>query len=185
MNHKWKTASLQDLVRYNRYLLLSVVILSGVCLMLSIATLAKEDKWVIFPSNDIKNSMEISSTKLYPSYLKEWARDIAGEIFTTSPDEVVAQHARIRAISSSNKQLDNFFAKQLAFVQGNNATSVFFTKKLQTAENGVIVTGTLHYWFTEVGEKISLEKSYLISYAVGNHGLVFLKNIEEVSIEKE
>ena len=63
--------------------------------------------------------------------------------------------------------------------------SVFFTKKLQTAENGVIVTGTLHYWFTEAGEKISLEKSYLISYAVGNHGLVFLKNIEEVSIEKE
>ena len=101
MNHKWKNAALQDLIKYNRYLLLILVILSFLCLILGIGLLNKEDKWIVFPSNNINNKMEISSTKLYASYLKPWAIDIAKEVFTTSPDEVEEQHARIMTISSS------------------------------------------------------------------------------------
>jgi len=185
MNHKWKIASLQDLIKYNRYLLLSLVISSFVCLILAIGLLNKEDKWVVFPSNNINNKMEISSTKLYASYLKPWAIDIAKEVFTTSPDEVEAQHARIMTISSSNKQLDAFFAKQLAFVKGNNASSVFYPKEIQLVENGVVVHGTLHYWFAGSDKKISLAKRYLISYKKASMGSILLKNIEEKPLEKK
>ncbi len=185
MNHKWKNAALQDLIKYNRYLLLILVILSFLCLILGIGLLNKEDKWIVFPSNNINNKMEISSTKLYASYLKPWAIDIAKEVFTTSPDEVEEQHARIMTISSSNKKLDSFFAKQLAFVKGNNASSVFYPKEIKLAESGVIVNGTLHYWFAGSNKKISLAKSYLISYKTATKGSILLKNIEEKPLEKK
>ena len=183
MNHQWKTASLQGVMKYNKFLLAAVVILSVLSLILSIALLNKEEKWVIFPSDNIDNKMEISNTKLYPSYLQPWAKSIARGVFTTSPDEVVDQHMEIRKISSSNNELSKFFAKQLAFVQGNNASSVFYAKETKLVSGGVLVTGTLHYWFTGSSEKIALEKSYLISYREAAKGLILLKNIEEQNIE--
>lgn len=183
MNHRWKTASLQDVIKYNQYLLLAVVTLSILSLLLCFALLNREEKWVIYPSNNIDNRMEISTTKLYPSYLKPWAKNIAREVFTTSPEEVVDQHARIMTIASSNKELNSFFARQLAFVQGNNASSVFYIKEARPVDGGVIVCGTLHYWFAGSDEKIALEKSYLISYKATGNGLVLLKNIEEVAID--
>jgi hypothetical protein len=104
-------------------------------------------------------------------------------VFTTSPDEVVDQHMEIRKISSSNNELSKFFAKQLAFVQGNNASSVFYAKEAKLVSGGVLVTGTLHYWFAGSPQKIALEKSYLISYREAAKGLILLKNIEEQNIE--
>ena len=109
----------------------------------------------------------------------------SSDLFTTSPDEVEAQHARIMTISSSNKQLDAFFAKQLAFVKGNNASSVFYPKEIQLVENGVVVHGTLHYWFAGSDKKISLAKRYLISYKKASMGSILLKNIEEKPLEKK
>ena len=181
MDHQWKTQSLQDVVKYNKYLLLSVVALSILSLILAFALIGKEEKWVLIPSDNIDNKMEVSNTKLYPSYLKPWARSIAKEIFTTSPEEVADQLAEIRKISSSNKELLKFFADQLAFVKSNNASSVFYVKEAKLTKDGVIIQGTLHYWFVGSEQKIALEKSYLISYKETLRGLILLNNIEELS----
>ena len=179
MNHKWKISSLQSITELNKWLLVCMVSLSIICLMLVATVLNKEERWVILPSNDIDNKMEISNQKLYPSYLKSWAIHIVKEVFTTSPEEVVNQHAQIRRISTTNKELTKFFATQLAFVQGNNASSVFYLKSASPISGGVKVTGTLHYWFGGSNEKIALEKSYIVSYKEAARGLILLSNIEE------
>ncbi|MDG1437085.1 MAG: TraE/TraK family type IV conjugative transfer system protein [Rickettsiaceae bacterium] len=179
MNHQWKTSSLQEVVKYNKYLLLSVVVLSVLSLILALSLVDKEEKWVLIPSDNIENKMEVSNTKLYPSYLKPWARSIARAMFTTSPEEVEEQHAEIRKISSSNKELLKFFAEQLAFIKSNNASSVFYVKEAKLAKDGVIIKGTLHYWFAGSEKKVALEKSYLISYRETSRGLILLNNIED------
>ncbi len=179
MNHKWKTASLQTLIKYNQWLLVSLVFLSLLSLLLGIAMINKEERWILIPMTDIDRRMEVSNNQLYPSYLKNWAIHVAKEVFTTSPAEVVNQHAEIRKISITNKELSKFFAEQLQFVQGNNASSVFFIKGAVPDGGGIKVTGTLHYWFAGSLEKIALEKSYLISYKEVNKGLILLSNIEE------
>lgn len=184
MNHKWKIESLKDVVKYNGYLLTAVVLLSVVCLLLSFALIDKEEKWVAIPMNDIDNKMEVSNTKLYPSYLKSWAVYIAKELFTTSPEEIEKQHAEIQKISASSKELKSFFTKQLAFVQGNRASSVFYVKSTKLVQGGVLVTGTFNYWFAGSEHKVALEKSYLLSYRQAARGLILLDNVEEVDIEK-
>lgn len=179
MNHKWKSASLQNLVKYNQWLLVSLVFLSFLSLMLGIAMINKEDRWVLIPMSDIDRRMEVSNNHLYPSYLKNWAIHVAKEMFTTSPSEVINQHAEIRKISITSKELTKFFADQLQFVQGNNASSVFFIKTAIPEGVGIKVSGTLHYWFEGSPQKIALEKSYLISYKEVSKGLILLSNIEE------
>lgn len=180
MNHTWKTASLQSLVQYNKWLLISVACLSLLSLLLTIAIINKEERWVLIPCHDIDRKMEISNQGLYPSYLKNWAIYVAKEVFTTSPSEVLNQHSLIRKISASNSApLDKFFAEQLLFIQGNNASSVFFVKAAVPVKGAVRVSGTFHYWFGESLEKIALEKSYIISYKEAARGLVLLTNIEE------
>lgn len=179
MNHQWKAASLQTLIKYNQWLLVSLVLLSVLSLSLGIAMINKEERWVLIPMTDIDRRMEVSNNQLYPSYLKNWAIHVAKEMFTTSPAEVVSQHAEIRKISITNKELSKFFAEQFQFIQGSNASSVFFVKAAVPFEGGIKVTGTLHYWFTNSPEKIALEKSYLISYKEVGKGLILLSNIEE------
>lgn len=185
MNYQWKNQSLQEVIKYNKHLLVSVVALSILSLVLSFALVNKEDKWVLIPTNDISNRIEISNTKLYPSYLKSWAKNVARDVFTTSPEEVIEQHTQIRKISSSNKQLSNFFNKQLDFVQGNNASSVFFVKEAKLGNNAVLVNGTLHYWFAGSNQKITLEKHYLVSYRQAERGLILLTNIEEQTLSSK
>jgi conjugal transfer pilus assembly protein TraE len=179
MNHQWKNSSLQDLVKYNKWLLACLVTVSFLALILGITVVNKEDRWVIIASNDIDNRVEISNKELYPSYLKSWAIDIARKIFITSPEEVVNQHAEIRKIAASTKELSQFFTDQLQFVKGNNASSVFYAKSAVPVRGAVIVRGTLHYWFGDSPEKIALEKSYIISYKKAARGLILLSNIEE------
>ena len=175
----WKSASLQNLVKYNKWLLISLMCLSVLTLVLGIAVTNKEEKWLLIPMSDIDHRMEVSNKHLYPSYLKDWAVHVAKVMFTTSPDEVVNQHAEIRKISTTNKELSKFFAEQLQFVQGNRASSVFYIKAAIPFEGGVKVSGTLHYWFNASDQKIALEKSYLISYKAASKGLILLSNIEE------
>ena len=179
MNHKWKTASLESLIQYNKWLLCSLVILSSLCLILGFAVLNKEEKWVLIPCNDIDNKMDITRNQLSPSYLRNWAIYVAKEVFTTSPIEVENQLAGIRRISSDTKELSKFFYQQLEFIKGSNATSVFFVKKVVSIDKGVRVTGTLSYWFGESEKKIALEKSYIISYQNAAKGLILLSNIED------
>ncbi len=179
MNHQWKKASLSEVVRYNKILLVSVAALSITCLVLAFASFAREDRWVIIPANDIDKRMQVSNKGLYPSYLKEWAKYIAKEVFTTSPSEVENQHSEIRKISSSTKELKNFFDKQLGFVKSNGASSVFYVKAAKPINGAVLVQGTLHYWFAESNQKVAAEKVYKISYKETERGLILLSNIEE------
>ncbi|MDC0864376.1 TraE/TraK family type IV conjugative transfer system protein [Rickettsiaceae bacterium] len=179
MNHKWKTSSLSEVMRYNKWLLAAVVLLSLLCLMLGYACTSREEKRILIPCNDTDRRMEVSNQKLYPSYLQNWASYIARELFTTSPEDVEAQHAGIRKISDGSSELTKFFSNQLSFIQGNRASSVFFIKDANSIPGGARVNGTLHYWFGDSGEKISLEKSYLIFYKEGIRGLVLLTKIEE------
>jgi hypothetical protein len=184
MNHKWKLQGLSDVIKYNKYLLVALLCSSVVTLCLSYALIGKEERFVVIPMNDTSQRIEVSNTRLYPSYLKPWASYIAKEIFTTSPESVIEQHAQIRKVSDSNKKLEKFFAKQLKFVQGSDASSVFYVKNMKMVSGGVVVRGTLHYWFGgNASEKLALEKSYLISYREEARGLILLENIEEIDGE--
>lgn len=50
MNHWFKQQSIQELVRYNKYLLISTAIISVLALLLGIALINKEERWLLIPA---------------------------------------------------------------------------------------------------------------------------------------
>lgn len=186
MRHFWKKQSLEEVVRYNKGLLMIVLVLSALSLVLAISLTQKEEKWILVPALDIDRKFEVTNKNFHESYLKEWARSVVREMFTTSPHEIDSHVADIRRYSSSNKDLDNFFQSQMSFIKGSNVSSVFYFKSAVPVGNTQVeVTGTFHYWFADSQEKIAEEKSYLISYKRTARGLILLTNIEEMKKTKD
>ncbi len=180
MDHLFKSESVKKLVQYNKALLLSLLLALSIIFLLSVMLTSKEERWVLIPAIDVDRKMNLTNKFYHSSYLKEWARFVAKEIFTTSPDEVERQIASIQRISSNTKDLENFFSKQLQFVKGSRVSSVFYFKEAEETPSGIIVYGTIHYWFGDSNVNIAQEKRYLISYKVTSNGLLLLTNVKEI-----
>ncbi|EER21711.1 conjugative transfer protein TraE [Rickettsia endosymbiont of Ixodes scapularis] len=51
-------------------------------------------------------------------------------------------------------------------------------KKTKLTEQGVIISGTFRYWFSE-NKHISADKTYLLTYKLGVNRLLLLTGIKE------
>lgn len=182
MKHSIKAASIQELVKYNKYLLIICLILSISTLISVIALISKEERWVLVPALETERKMSISSQGYHETYLSEWATFVMKNLFTTSPMEVERQVADLRVVSSATTSLDQFFKDHVRYVQGSQISSVFFPKKIEILDQTIRVTGTFRYWFGEDQKDVALEKSYLLSYKLGRRALLLLTNVTE---EKE
>ncbi len=184
MDHFFKSTSIKKIVQYNKLLLASLLLSLSAVLVLTLMVTNKEERWLLIPAIDVDRKMNITNRFYHSNYLCEWARFTVKEIFTTSPDEFDRQIASIRRISSSNKDLEDFFDKQSHFVKGNRVSSVFYFKEAEQVTSGILVHGTIHYWFGDSDINIAQEKCYLVSYKVTNNGLLLLTNIKEIHKKK-
>jgi len=180
MDHFFKSASITKLVQYNKLLLASLLLSLASLVILALLLTNKEERWLLIPAIDVDRKMNITNRFYHSNYLKEWARFVAKEIFTTSPDEFDRQIASIRRISSNNKDLESFFKKQSQFVKGSRVSSVFYFKEAGQVPSGIIIYGTIHYWFGNSNINIAQEKRYLVSYKVTSNGLLLLTNVKEI-----
>lgn len=179
MNHLFKKQSIQELVRYNKYLLSITVLLALTTLIAVIALSTKEEQWLLVPAIEPERRMSVSTNTYHETYLKEWAEYVMKELFYTSPEVVEKQIAGIKVISSDTKQLEDFFNEHLRFVQGSNVSSTFFRKVIKVEEGKVYVSGTFHYWFGGSDKQVATEKTYLLGYKRGRKGLLLLTSVEE------
>lgn len=178
MHHLFKQLSVQELVRYNKYLLLITVLLAVTSLLATIKAVSKEEKWLLIPAIEPDRRMIISSQNYHETYLKEWAIFVMKGLFTTSPEEVERQIADMRVISSTTSELEKFFVEHLQFVKGSNVSAVFFPKKTEVVSTGVMIQGTLRYWFGD-NRHVAVDKSYLLTYKRAANHLLLLTGITE------
>ncbi len=158
-------------------------LLAATSLLATIKAISKEEKWLLIPAIESDRRMIVSSKNYHETYLKEWAIFVMKGLFTTSPEEVERQIADMKVISSSTPELDKFFKEHLQFVKGSNVSAVFFPKKVEVVNEGVLITGTFRYWFGE-NKHVAVEKSYLLSYKRAANHLLLLTAIQE-KIEEE
>ena len=178
MNHLFKQDSVQELVRYNRCLLLITVLLAATSVLATIKAVSQEERWLLTPAISPDRRMIVSSKNYHETYLKEWAIFVMKELFTTSPEEVERQIADMQVISSATHELERFFKEHLQFVQGFNVAAVFFPKKTEIVSKGVMIHETFRYWFGE-NKHVAVEKSYLLTYKRAANHLLLLTGVQE------
>ncbi|XVN43636.1 MAG: TraE/TraK family type IV conjugative transfer system protein [Candidatus Rickettsia vulgarisii] len=165
-------------MKYNKRLLLITLLLTITSLLGIIKTVTKEEKWLLIPAIEPDRRMMVSSKTYHETYLKEWAVFVMKGLFTTSPEEVERQIADIKVVSSNTEQLEKFFKEHLQFVKGSNVCSVFFPKRTKITEDGVLISGTFRYWFSE-NRHIATDKTYLLTYKRGANHLLLLTGVKE------
>jgi|JI8StandDraft_1071087.scaffolds.fasta_scaffold23339_3 conjugal transfer pilus assembly protein TraE len=186
MRHILKQQSIVSIARYNRWLLFICGLLALAVLVLVLAVMNKEERWLLIPAIDTERRMNISSSRFHESYLREWTRGIVKTLYTVSDNDVEEQIAEIRMLSASSKSLDNFFRKHKEFVKGSRITSSFAFKEAVMEGDNIRVNGTFSYWFSGSPNRIAVEKSLLLSYVRKSNGLCLLTDIvEEESKENE
>lgn len=178
MNHLFKQSSVQELVKYNKCLLVVTTLLAMISLLATIKAVTKEEKWLLIPAIAPDRRMIVSSKNYHETYLKEWAIFVMKELFTTSPEEVERQVADMQVVSSATPELDRFFKEHLQFVKGSNVSAVFFPKKTEVIDGKVLIQGTFRYWFGE-NKHVAVEKCYCLTYKRGANHLLLLTRIEE------
>ena len=65
MDHLVKQSSIQELVKYNKILLLIALLLAFSCLLSMIKVFSKEERWLLIPAIEPDRRMIVSS-KSYP-----------------------------------------------------------------------------------------------------------------------
>ena len=183
MNHLFKQSSIQELVKYNKGLLLISILLAATGLLGMVKVITKEEKWLLIPAIEPDRRMIVSSKNYHETYLKEWAIFVMKELFTTSPEEVERQIADMKVVSSNTEQLEKFFQEHLQFVKGSNVSSMFFPKQAKIVKDGVLISGTFRYWFGE-NKHIATDKTYLVSYKRGSNHLLLLTGVKEEVVKQ-
>ena len=180
MDYLFRKATIREFVKYNKGLLLITMLLALSNIITIVTLVNKEERWLLIPAIEPDRRMIISSRNYNETYLKEWAIFVAKGLFTTSPEEVERQVADMKVVSSNTKQLDEFFAQHLEFVKGSNVSSVFFPKMVEVVKDGVLISGTLRYWFAN-GKDVALDKQYLLTYKRAANYLLLLSGIQDRS----
>ncbi|WP_081257802.1 TraE/TraK family type IV conjugative transfer system protein, partial [Orientia tsutsugamushi] len=98
-------------------------------------------------------------------------------------NEVERQIADMKVASSNTESLNKFFHDHLQFVKGSNVSSVFFPKKVEVINDGVLISGTLRYWFSD-SKHIAVDKTYLLTYKRTPNYLLLLTGVKENGIKK-
>ncbi|KJV72467.1 conjugative transfer protein [Orientia tsutsugamushi] len=183
MNHLFKQNAIQELVKYNKCLLSVTILLAAANIIAIMAAITKEEKWLLIPAMEPDRKMTVSSKNYHETYLKEWAIYVTKLLFTTSPNEVERQIANMKVASSNTESLNKFFHDHLQFVKGSNVSSVFFPKKIEVIKDGVLISGTLRYWFSD-SKDIAVDKTYLLTYKQTPNYLLLLTGVKENGIKK-
>lgn len=182
MKHLFKEQSLKTLVKYNQGLLLICIFLSISLLVLSINIFYRQEKWVLIPATNPDNRLTVLSKGYSETYLKEWAIYVMQTLMTTSADLVDRQVEDLKVVSSSSKDLDEFFKKHIQFVKGSNVQSVFFPKSVSFEEPDIKVSGLFRYWLGSSDKAISQEKTYILTYKRGPKDILLLKTVKEATL---
>ncbi|KJV55473.1 conjugal transfer protein TraE [Orientia tsutsugamushi] len=85
-------------------------------------------------------------------------------LFITSPNEVKRQIRDMKVVSSNTESLNKFFHDHLQFVKGLNVPSVFFLKNVEVIKDGVLISETPCYWFSD-SKHVAVNKTYLLTYS--------------------
>lgn len=187
MDHMFKQQSLQTVLRYNVYLLILCVCLSIATVFLSVCVFSREERWVLIPAREPDSRLPVLANRFTPTYLEEWALYVVRTLMTTNPDMVETQMNELIAVSKKSTILYTFFKEHAEFIKGSKIQSCFFPKNVTVttkgSRKGIKVQGSFRYWIGSKKESVVMDKTFFLTYALGLHGVILLKTIENISCD--
>jgi type IV conjugative transfer system protein TraE len=163
------------------------------CLGLTLANLllvmkvtGSEEKWVLISQNDITHQVPVTSSKFSDKYFMDWANNVVQTLLCVNPDSIDWKTHQILEITATRYgELKEKLQKEALRIKKDHISTVFYPKQfaVHQATQSVDLSGQHIAYFGKDSEPVVTEKKYRLSWVIREHGLVFLKEFEEVKDE--
>ena len=150
-------------------------------LILGLATMGREDQWVLIPQFDAGERIPVSKSSLSKSYLERWSTSLVQDLMTANPASVDLKIQRFLAVSSSAfGSLEQKLRTQAKKLKREGISTVFYPKEVAFEKNAVRVSGTFMTYFGRDKAPIASFKTYKLSYTRARHGVVVATDLQEI-----
>lgn len=152
-------------------------------LLLTIKIFSADERWLLIPQFDTDHMIEVRSSGYSNEYLIDWADGITRHLLTVNPDSAERKAEDVLRISSTGYgNLKEKLKKDARKIRQDQISTVFYPKSFEVkkSEQTVKVTGQFLSYFGKDRLPVSLEKSFILHWKIGNRGVLFLEDFKEV-----
>jgi type IV conjugative transfer system protein TraE len=163
------------------YLVAAAMVITNLLLVLKIYT--ADERWLLIPQFDTDHIIEVRSSDYSDKYLMDWADGITRHLLTVNPDSAERKIEDVLRIAASGYgNLKEKLTKDAKRIRRDQIATVFYPKnfEIKRSEQTVKVTGEFQSYFGRDRQPVSLEKSFILSWKIGNRGFLFLEDFKEV-----
>lgn len=181
-DHRTETLLKQRLVLVG---FLMLMLVSNACLVMGLIT--QQERWILIPQFDITRRLSLTSDSYSDDYLTEWATSLCEDVLTVNPQTVEIKKARFLQIASRpSGDIQDSLKKMVVSIKKNRASTVFYSKSYQVdrQENTVRVRGTFLTYLGREHRPVSQDRTFLVKWVRGPHGVLLLKDMTEETGEK-
>jgi type IV conjugative transfer system protein TraE len=177
---------LQTLVKQRNfaYIVALVMGVSNVGLMIYVN--ARQERFVLVPQFNMEHQTFVTPSDFSDSYLIDWADGVIRMVFTVNPNSVDRRIVDVLRLAVAGRgEIQKNLAVWEKRVKRDGIATVFYPKSfiVHKAQHQVVIQGTLYSYFGSDRKPILEEKTYLVGYAPGHRGLLYLDRLQEKTHE--
>lgn len=157
-----------------------VLLLSNIILALFVFT--HDETWILIPQSNVDEKITAKRSDWSDHYLNTWADAIVLSAFTVNPETVHLRHEDLLKISKSGRGvLAGFLEKESKIIREEKMTTAFYPKsfEINRDKKEIHVAGVLHVYFGRDRQPITKDKTYMLGYERGPHGVILLSSLKE------
>ena len=174
---------LQEFLRQRNfgYLVTTAMIVVNFLLTLKIYT--ADERWLLIPQFDTDHVIEARSSGYSDNYLIDWADGITRHLLTVNPASAERKVEDVlRICSTGHGTLKDKLKNDARKIRRDQIATVFYPKEFEVkkSDETVKVTGQFLSYFGKDRQPVSVEKSFILRWKIGNRGFLFLEDFSEV-----
>lgn len=183
MNFEFSQTSLKSVTQQRNIAYLCCTGLTLAVIILSIAVLRKEEKWILMPQFNDEHHLEVTRSKFSEQYLVDWADGIVNTIKCVNPDSIDWKVHQILKISISHGVLQKQLETEAKKIKTDRVSTAFYPSSYQVEQDKgyVIVKGKHSVWFGTDKAPILSDKIYKLSWKQVKNGAILLENFIDVT----
>jgi type IV conjugative transfer system protein TraE len=186
MNFSVNQSTLTAVLKQRDFVLLACLGLVFSNILLVLKVINAEEHWVLIPHYDVDHRLEMTASKYSDDYFADWANGVVNTLLSVNPDSIDWKIQQILKITIQNVgTLKEKLRAESKKIKADEISTVFYPKKFMVSQSTqtIDVDGQHIAYFGRDSSPVSTQKKFRLSWAVRNHGVILLKDFEEVKDE--
>jgi len=152
-------------------------------LILSAKVVSTEEQWVLIPYNNTDLRIPLTTSRYSDDYYITWASYVVNTLLCVNPESFEWKAKEILNITTQKHgSLKDKLTIEAEKIKQEQINTVFYPKEFNVnqGQKTVEVTGQHITYFGKRSTPVETTKTFKLAWVVSGHGIILLKDFEEV-----